>query len=295
MRRTLLVTLLTVASHYVYGQSTDAPSFEVAAIKAAQPPPSGMSVRFGCTGGPGTSNPGTWDCSFVSLADLIFRAYGLERYQFAPPDWMTAGRFNITAKVPAGTTKEQLQQMQQNLLAARFKLTLHHEQKEMGTYELTVGKSGLKMKESAADTAAPPEGPVSVPRLGKDGYPVFPPGRGGMLGFNGRFRWTGSKITAGDIVKALAGQLGRPVADATGLKGKYDIDMYWSQESIGGRGPGMAAGSDGGIPGPVASDIDAGPTIMRAIQEQLGLRLDSKKGLVDIVVVDHAEKLPVEN
>jgi uncharacterized protein (TIGR03435 family) len=293
MRPMLLA--VTLACGAAYSQTPASPSFEVASIKPSPPltGPMRSGMRLGCGGGPGTSDPGMWTCSFTSLAELIIRAYNVERYQFTPADWMRTTMFDIIAKVPAGTTKEQFQLMQQNLLAERFKLTVHHEQKEMVTYELTVGKNGLKMKESAADAAAQADDPGTVPHLtmGKDGFPAFPAGRGGMIGLNGHFRWTGVNVTIADITKTLSGQLGRPVIDATGLKGKYDIDMTWIQESMGGRGGGAASGNEA----PVVAEVDAGPTITRAIQEQLGLRVDSKKGPGDILVVDHAEKVPIEN
>jgi uncharacterized protein (TIGR03435 family) len=295
MRPILLVTLLTQAGVAAFSQTPDAPSFEVVSIKPAARPPGG-GIRPGCIGGPGSTDPGLLNCSFVSLAEIIYTAYGLQPYQFSPADWMRSSRFEITAKIPPGTTKEQLVRMQQELLAERFKLKLHHEQKEMPTYELTVGKNGTKLKESTADAVSSLDDPGAVPkfRMSKDGFPTFPAGRGGLLGLNSHFRWTGFGLTMAEIVKTLAGQVGRPVVDATGLKGKFDIDMYWAVEPMS-RSTAAIAASDGGTAGPLTADIDSGPTIIRAVQDQLGLKLDSKKGLVDIVVVDHAEKVPVEN
>ena len=88
----------------------------------------------------------------------------------------------------------------------------------------------------------------------------------------------------------LAGQLGRPVVDATGLTGKYDFALYWA---YGDGSAGRASASDST---PLAGAVDPdGPTIFEAVQSQLGLKLEQKKGPVDIVVVDHAEKIPTEN
>ena len=232
----------------------------------------------------------------MSLEFLFANAYGLQPYQFRPLDWMNDVRFDIAAKVPAGTTKEQFQRMQQNLLVQRFKLTLHHEQKEMPIYELTVGEKGLKMKKSAPVAAPAQEDPWSVPKvsMGKDGYPVFPDGRGGMAGFNGRYRWTGVNVSMQDIVKTLSGRLGRPVVDATGLKGTYDIDITWiidmSEIQAYLRARGMIEIAD--LP---VAEADSGPTLQRAVQDQLGLELISKRGHGDIVVVDHVAKVPLEN
>jgi uncharacterized protein (TIGR03435 family) len=271
------------------GQAADAPSFEVASIK-----PASLSATFiGCSGGPGTTDPGMWRCSNVPLAFLISNAYGLQPYQFTTANSCCQARFDITAKVPARTTKEQFQRMQQNLLVQRFKLGLRHEQKEMAIYELTVGEKGPKMKESAPDATSAPEEPWTTPKfsMDKDGYPAFPAGRGGLAGMNGHYRWTGGDLSMQEIVKTLSGQLGRLVVDATGLKGKYDIDMTWTidlawvMESAGLRDQ-ISAMPDNG---------PNGPTLIRAVRDQLGLQLISKKGSGDIVVVDHVAKVPIEN
>jgi uncharacterized protein (TIGR03435 family) len=267
-----------------YGQAAGShPAFEVASVKPAAPlaGPGARSLTNPrvCFGGPGTTDPGTWSCRARSLALLIADAYGLQRYQFVPPDWAMGARFDVIAKVPKGTTREQLELMQQNLLMERFKLTLHHEQKEMPFYEMTVEKNGLKMKESAPDAVTPADDPGAPPQLilGKDGFPAFPAGRGGPFGYNGHYRWAASNVTIGDLLRTLASEFGRTVIDATGLKGKYDIDLYWVRDSMDGTGSGV------------------GPTITDAFQAQLGLKLESKKGPVDIVVVDQLEKVPSEN
>jgi uncharacterized protein (TIGR03435 family) len=230
---------------------------------------------------------------------LISNAYGFQSYQFTPVDSCCQGRFDITAKLAARTTKEQFQRMQQNLLVERFKLTLRHEQKEMAIYELTVGEKGPKMKESAPDATSAPQEPWTIPRfsMGKDGYPVFPAGRGGLAGMNGYYRWTGFNLSMQEIVKTLSGQLGRPVIDATGLKGKYDIDMTWITDTSEIQAYLRARGMIGEGPdsGPPMADAASGPTLQHAIQDRLGLKLNSKKGPGDIVVVDHVEKVPIEN
>jgi uncharacterized protein (TIGR03435 family) len=287
----LVLTCLTLARMVVCGQSPDAPSFEVASVKPASPSATAMS----CSGGPGTTSPGTWRCSNVPLAFLISWSYGFQSYEFNPHSAPCCqGRFDFTAKVPAGATKEQFQQMIQKLLEERLKLRLHHEQKEMAIYELTVGENGPKLKESTPGASSEPEDPWANPEhsMGKDGYPVFPAGRSGLVSTNGHVRWTGFNVSMEEIVKTLSFHLGRPVLDATGLKGKYDIDMKWFIDvawllEIAGRRDEIAELPDDTGP--------TGPTLTRAVQDQLGLKLNSKKGLGDIVVIDHVEKVPTEN
>jgi uncharacterized protein (TIGR03435 family) len=289
MRLIPVVSCLTLACVCAYGQAADASSFEVASVKPASP----SATRIAVSGGPGTTSPGIWSCSNVPLAFLISNAYGFQPPQFTPVDSCCQARFDIAAKVPAGTTKEQFQRMQQNLLVERFKLTFHHEQKEMPIYELTVGEKGLKVKESAPDAALAPEEPWFTPKysMGKDGYPVFQVGHGGLAGGNGHYRWTGVNVSMQEIVKTLSYHLGRPVVDSTGLKGKYDIDMTWTIDLA-------WIMERAGLPDPRGEGADngpAGPTLIRAVQDQLGLKLNSKKGSGDIVVVDHVEKVPIEN
>lgn len=114
MRRLILVvSCLALVWVWASGQSTDAPSFEVASVKSASPAATSMS----CSGGPGTTSPGIWTCSNVPLVYLIGKAYGFQPPQFSLRDSCCQARFDITAKVPTGTTKEQFQRMIQNLVA----------------------------------------------------------------------------------------------------------------------------------------------------------------------------------
>jgi len=238
-----------------------------------------------CKGGPGSTDPGLFTCTNYNLANLVSYAFNLRPYQFPAADYADRTGYNITAKVPPGTTREQFTLMFQNLLVERFKLAYHHEKKEIEVYDLMVAKGGLKMKESPSE---PPPAPPLPARnrpvtLGADGYPDIPPVRHGgsaMYQMNGRARWASSETTMEDLVQGLSAFVGRPITDATGLKGKYDFTLSW----VIGSGVEVAV-----------SDIDAGPTLVEAVQEQLGLKLEAKKGKVDIFVIDHVEKTPTGN
>ena len=283
-------------------------------------------MMIGMSGGPGGGNPGQITVTNMGVRDLMTTAYNVKSYQITGPAWLDSQRFDIVAKVPAGATKEQVNVMWQNLLKERFGLTLHHETKEMAMYALVVGKNGPKLKESVEDPPptdgqasssggpdAPPPPPPGPPTIGKDGMLQLPPGmrRQGvmMMMMNGRMRMIGTKTPISRLVETLARQYDRPVTDMTGLTKNYDFTLDFAPENGGmlkglpmpppgamPAGPPPGAGGEGG--GMHSPDAPAGgevPTLSVAIQEQLGLRLESKKGPVDLLVIDHLEKTPTEN
>jgi uncharacterized protein (TIGR03435 family) len=285
MRAILLFTLLFSDAFGVQAQTVDSsPKFEVAAIRPSPPRTSVQSAR-GCNGGPGTSNPGRWTCN-ESLSNLIRSAYQLKGYQFTFPDWMVIDSFEIEATIPAGTAKEQMPLMIRNLLAERFKLAAHLDKKEMQIYDMTAGKDGPKFKEwvdepplADADRPRPGVGPRSVDiRIPSNADAVL------SFGAEGR-KARKSKETMDAFAAWLSSSLDRPVIDATGLTGTYKImlDYVMEQQYAPGRGP--------ADPPPLA----AGPTLLKAVESQLGLDLKSKKGMIDVLVIDHIEKTPTEN
>jgi uncharacterized protein (TIGR03435 family) len=274
-RMRTFLCVVALAPTLVFAQK---PSFEVVTIKPA-PPPSAQGMRTGSGGGPGTNDPGHWKGDNLSLSDLVTNAYNLKRYQLSALPWMGDARFDIQAKVPAGATRDDLKLMLQGMLEERFKLEVHREKKEMSGFELAAAKNGPKLKEADPPQPPPesPPAPGGPPKIGPDGYPVLTGGTT-MAMMNGRARWQNSQCTAEAIATMLAGQTGRPVTDASGLKGKYNVSLFWASDSRTG-----------------AEADDPGPSIYTAIQEQLGLKLESKKVTVEMLVVDKAEKSPTEN
>src|SRR5262245_6496527 len=121
------------------------PSFEVASVKPAAPQQAGM-FRIGMRGGPGTPDPGQLTYNNVALRNVIMNAYDVRTYQINGPKWIDSERFDIVAKIPPGTSKEDFRLMLQNLLAERFGLKLHKETKDLPSYALVVGKNGPKLK-----------------------------------------------------------------------------------------------------------------------------------------------------
>jgi uncharacterized protein (TIGR03435 family) len=241
-----------------------AQSFEVASIRSSAPPGNGR-FNIGMRGGPGTRDPGRFICDLCNLSMLVTAAFDVKNFQVTGPSSLNTERFDVAATIADGATKERFRIMLQNLLAERFKMTVHHEKKEMAVYELVVAKGGPKMKESA-------EEPAGRDDAGKGPTTTFSFGSGPST-YNAKGQ------TMEQLANMLANRVGKPVTDATGLKGKYDYSLTFARDVA-------------GVPPP--ADGDSGPTIFAAVQT-LGLKLEQKKGMVDIVVVDHIEKVPTEN
>jgi uncharacterized protein (TIGR03435 family) len=329
MLKTALGAALIISSSFAQAPPADKSlTFEVASIKPAAPPtPDGQGRIFmrGPSGGPGTKDPGRISYPFMSLKSILMIAYDVKNYQITGPAWLDTERFDITATMPPDTTKEQFHIMLQNLLADRFKMTLHREKKELPMYSLVVAKGAPKMKESAPNnpvadgdgTPGPPPLPPGPPKIGPDGFPILPAGVAGrpglfMMMMPGRARLTATQQTMQDFANRLTSQLNRPVVDSTGLTAKYDFILTYApdpNEGPGGRGgPGgglfVAVGPPGGgrgpAPGPGSDSTfipegDAPQPLFGALQSQLGLKLEPKKGDVDIIVIDRMEKTPTEN
>ena len=273
-------------------------------------------VRFQfASGGPGSKDPGRIHYPFTNLKTLLQNAYDVKDFQISGPAWLATERFDIEATMPPETTKEQFKVMLQNLLAERFKMTVHRETKELPMYSLIVGKNGPKLKESPPETPtaaadaddAPKTPPPPLPAPGQmkfdaEGFPIFPlpagGGRGGlfMMAMPDRSRLIAQGQTMQNLAERLSSVLTKPVTDATGLKAKYDFTLSYSPE-------GLNSGMFGGAPPPGGGggrsldipNVEPPQELFSAIQAQLGLKLDPRKGAVELIVVDKAEKTPTEN
>jgi uncharacterized protein (TIGR03435 family) len=202
----------------------------------------------------------------TTLDDLITFAYGLHVRQIVGgPAWTASVKYDLDGKVAGQNQPDdhQWKVMIQKLLEDRFRLTFYHEAKELSVYELTVAKDGPKLAQSKAD-------PSSLPGMGFRGFGNMPV----------------SNATMADFATMMQGSvLDRPVIDRTGLKQRYDFILKWTPDDsqfIGMRPPGMQ------IPG--GDTPDAPPNLFTAIQEQLGLKLESAKAPVDVMIIDHIEK-----
>jgi uncharacterized protein (TIGR03435 family) len=215
------------------------------------------------------------------IENILSMAYGVRRDQIIglKDRW---GMFNIQAKADgaadqklAQLTKDQErledQHMLQQLLADRFKLQVHWETRETSAYDLILSKKGLKMQESKGE---PPSADELASWHGKPVPPLYQHGDS-RYGFD----FIAHGCSMEDITQMLSVQFGRPVSDKTGLKGKYDFVLHYLDARITDRN---------------ADDLNPTPTLDQAIQDQLGLKLESTKGLGKFLIIDHIEK-PSEN
>jgi uncharacterized protein (TIGR03435 family) len=230
------------------------PSLEVATIKPSQPDRPGRAFLF---------RGNRFTTINTTLMALIGFAYDVQEKQvIGGQDWMNSEKFDIEGKpdTPGTPSREQLRTMVKKLLADRFQLKFHNEKKELPAYVLTAGKTGPKMTKDDTN----------------------PNGLPGLF-----FRQLGDlnvrNATMGDFVHLMqSAVLDRPVVDQTGLAGKWDFQLKWTPDDSQFSGMGMR-------PPPPSEAADAPPPLITAIQEQLGLKLESGKAQVDVMVIDHVE------
>jgi uncharacterized protein (TIGR03435 family) len=261
-------------------QDPKAPQFEVASIKPSAPDARGIYIR--------TSPGGTVTVTNMPLKELMTLAWRIQPFQVSgAPPWLDSAHWDISAKAETTPKQGELQLMLQALLADRFQLLTHHETKELPIYALVLarkdGKLGPTMTEAKEGgcTKFDPTQPRTPPEPGKP--PVLNCGQQ-MMGFR---NLSAVSIPIANMVPMLSRMLGRTVIDKTGLTGNYDITMEWTPDDA------QLSMLPPDVPRPPPPD-NPGPSIFTALQEQLGLKLESQKGPVDILVVDRVEK-PSEN
>jgi uncharacterized protein (TIGR03435 family) len=244
-------------------EAQDPLTFEVASVKATPP---------GTTGGVIRQQPGnqTYHAENVPLRLIMTVAYQVTDRQISGgPSWMTADRFNIEAKAARPRTPEELHVMLAHLIEERFHLKLRREARQETVWALVVDKGGSKMAvHDPEDLDRPPMGGQMV--RGSDGT-ICP----GLAGHN---------VTMNYFAFFLSRGLDRGVIDKTGLPARYDVNLQYMPDGV------RLGGPDGA--GPAISPDCA--DLFSALPKQLGLRLESAKGPVEYLVVEHAEK-PTEN
>ena len=306
----LIVCLLPLGAPAAEPKKT----FEVASVKPSAPSAGGDGHSFhlttGARFGPGTADSTRWVCDNCTLGLLLTEAYHLKRFQIAGPKWLDSERFDIVARVAEGATQDDLRLMQQNLLDERFGLKAHLEKKEMQVYDLIVGRNPPKLKDAApakpgADGppahefghGGPGAGPAQT-RMGAGGFPGHANGQTATITMHGNTRHQAVGEDMQQFADFLAAQLDRPVTDSTGLTGKYDFLLTFSGGKAGDGDGAMAMmmhGGQGGHADGPDSDAMSQPPLPKALQDQLGLRLEAKKGMAGILIVDRLERVPSEN
>ena len=240
---------------------------------------------FPVTGGVGTSDPGRITYHGVWLPSLIADAFGVRPDQINGPAWMKTERYDIAAVIPKGATKDQFKLMLGNLLRDRFHLRFHMDSKILPVYVLRAAKDGPKFRETVVN-APPADDGTPRPRVtgarDAQGFPVLPPDYQGSLALpvEGAIFVVAQGDPLSSLISWIGPKVGRPVIDETALAGRYDyrIHMEWMRRP------------------PVAADVPSGvPTVFTALEEQLGLKLESASRPITQLIIDSIDREPTEN
>ena len=312
----VLAAALGFAVLPLLSQTTPKPklSFDVISIKPSAP---GPGIRGGGARGDRYSVNGATLRMLVQNAYQKINATGppTEVRIVGGPSWMDSDRYDVqaTADCSGGVlSREQLQQMIQSMLESRFQFKAHKETRELPIYNLIVTKDGPKLQASADQTpVGGPTGPAlpcspstAVPNPPLPPLPRNADGRGGLMDPNFAmprglvgfmfspkgFGFRAAAISIATLASVLEQQLGRPVVDKTGVKGLFDFQLQFSGEGL--NVPGLPPGTSPVGPTPDVA-AEPMPSIFTTIQD-VGLRLESSKGPVEILVIDSAQK-PTEN
>jgi uncharacterized protein (TIGR03435 family) len=310
-----------------FGQTTPRPSFEVASVKLAAPLDMQKMAAAMMAGGEmpkmGPHIDGAQaEYSSMALRELIMMAYKVKPFQITGPDWINSTRFDIKAKMPEGSTKDDATLMLQSLLEERFKMTVRRETKEHPVLALVVGKGGSKMKESEAakpiDENAPlkpgetsmqtAEGPMRMTIDAKAGAAQID------MGIKGKFTYRvdpstmlmhlqATQMTMSGFADMLTqfsqmgGTGGRTIVDMTDLKGSYEVGIDFSLADM----IAMARAQGMDVPGGAApagaanaATTPGGLSISDAVAA-LGLKLESRKAQLEQLIIERVEKTPIEN
>jgi uncharacterized protein (TIGR03435 family) len=299
------------APYLIHAQSTEKQlAFDVASIKLKpQEVATTEAVRSNIPLGPGdvyVPTGGFFSATNQLVTNYIAFAYKMTPGQMQPimeslPDWATRDRFDIQARAEGNPTKDQMRMMMRSLLADRFKLVLRKETRQISMYALVqvkAGENGPQLARHPADavcsastSAVPGAGGVTIATI-EGGLPEV---CGGLFSMSpskaGRRHWGARNVSMGLIASSFSsiGDVGRPVVDQTGLTGMFDFSL----EFVPDLGP-PPAPTSGGTDGIVVATYSVsaaagGPSFQDALKTQLGLKLESKKGPVEVMLVEHVD------
>jgi len=287
----LIATLLAFALAALAQEKS--PSFEVASIRPIGDAEMNRRPGAVATRGPG-ADPQIFSLNPTSMQYLLLTAFKVNGLRVVGPSWADNEMYELHAKFPEGVGRDKLDVLLLNLLIERFGLQFHRENRELPAYELVIAKGGIKMQESGPATANGLEfketdkGPTLVTSRDKYGLLQLPFGRKGMLLFGlggGKSRYSGRMQDMKGILTMCETRLKKPVIDKTGLTGNYDFNLDFSSGAPASPNP---AGP------PVDEAPESAPPFEVAI-ETLGLKLQSVKAPVEVIVIDKLNRAPTEN
>jgi len=263
--------------------------FEVASIKST---PEGTTLGATAVGLRITGSQVR--ISGLSLKDYIGMAYSLEPPQVMAPEWTGQERFDISANLPAGGTREQIPQMMQALLADRFQLKAHKESREFPIYAIVVGKGGLKIKGTPVDPNAPRPAAIEAGGGGSAAGIVINLGQGTFTLASNKLEV--KNLTMADLAGALTRFAERKTIDATGNTDRFDFSLDLSQEDY--QFALMRAAVNNGVvlPPQALRLLDSAPSnVLGQYIAKTGLELEERRAPLDVVVVESAARAPVAN
>jgi uncharacterized protein (TIGR03435 family) len=283
----LLVTAQTKPAHL---------EFEVASIRPAAPiDAQNASVKIGIH-----IDGAQIRFTSLSLRDCMRYAWEIKDYQISGPDWVAADRWDIVAKLPAGSSSDQVPEMLQNLLTDRFKLTFHHDTKDVAVLALVLSKNGLKLHETPVDPNAPPPSAkpksINVNASGSAAGVFVDLGQGSSYSFADN-KLVGKQLNMYRLADTLGRYMEKPVVDMTGIPDNKFYDFTFDISADDYRTMLIRTAIRNGITLPPGAEklADLPTDTLAAAMEAAGLRLESRKAPQDVMVIDHADKTPTDN
>jgi uncharacterized protein (TIGR03435 family) len=275
--------LLSVAA------AAQSPEFEVTSVRPSSDQVTQVNVGMHITGS-------QVRITYLSLKDYVGMAYRVRPNQIAGPDWLAQQRFDIAATIPSGASMVQVPEMLQALLADRFKMTIHRESREFPVYVLTVGKNGLKVKESVATVADTDKAPAVNVSAGGTGNGIAIDMGGGSSFALGNNKLEMRKMTMTSFADVLTRFLDRPVIDMTALEGQYDLTLDLLPEDYTAILVRSALNQGVSLPSQALRVLETASGNPVAVPlQQLGLVLDARRAPLDVIVVDSSLKTPTDN
>ncbi len=261
--------------------------FDVASVRPSEPLVNSVSVGF-------QMDRQQLRITQLPLGYYIQIAYEVKGSQVVSSGSLLQDRFDVTATLPTGASQDKLAEMMRGLLEERFQLKTHREQREMQVYAITLGKGPLKILE-VADTPADPNEVVTAGGSGGAQGISLSLGNGSSLTFANN-KLEAKKLTLDEVASQLEQFVDRPVVDQTGLKGRYDLALDLATEDFQMMRARSAVNAGFPLPPQILQRMESAQlaTVFEAF-EKLGLKLETKKLPVPVVVVDRVLKMPTEN